>query len=163
LDLPELSHVIQYEPPDEAENYIHRAGRTGRAGGTGVAITLVNSMEKVALDRIARQYEIELEERITPSDEDVANVVSERLTALLEARLRDRDRLQSERSLRFTALARELADQEEELPIITMLLDDYYQQMLHAAAPQPSGETKPEQARKSAPRRGSRRRGGRKR
>ena len=49
LDIPELSYVIQYEPPDEVENYIHRAGRTGRAGATGVAVTLVNSMEKPAL------------------------------------------------------------------------------------------------------------------
>ena len=32
IDLPELSHVIQYEPPDDPEAYIHRAGRTGRAG-----------------------------------------------------------------------------------------------------------------------------------
>lgn len=163
LDLPELSHVIQYEPPDETENYIHRAGRTGRAGGTGVAISLVNSMEKVALDRIARQYEIELEERIIPSDEDVAAVVAERLTALLEARLRDRDKLQSERSQRFTALARELADQEEELPIITMLLDDYYQTMLHATTIQPANEIQPAQKNKSVSRRGNRRRIGRKR
>ena len=32
LDIPELSHVIQYEPPEDHEGYIHRAGRTGRAG-----------------------------------------------------------------------------------------------------------------------------------
>lgn len=163
LDIPELSHVIQYEPPDEAENYIHRAGRTGRAGATGVAVMLVNPMEKVMLDRIARQYEIELEERIIPSDEDVANVVAERLTALLEARLRDRDKLQAERSQRFTPLARELAEQEEELPIITMLLDDYYQKMLHPTVERPTGEAK--SAQKSQPKKwqGNRRRGGRRR
>jgi len=160
LDLPELSHVIQYEPPDETENYIHRAGRTGRAGGTGVAITLVNSMEKVMLDRIAKQYEIELEERTIPSDEDVAVVVAERLTALLEARLRNRDKLQSERSQRFTALARELADHEEELPIITMLLDDYYQKLLHPSAVQPSREDKVVEKKSSRPKRSNRRRSG---
>ena len=38
IDLPELSHVIQYEPPEDPEAYIHRAGRTGRAGGSGTAI-----------------------------------------------------------------------------------------------------------------------------
>ena len=32
LDIPERSHVIQYEPPEDPEGYIHRAGRTGRAG-----------------------------------------------------------------------------------------------------------------------------------
>jgi ATP-dependent RNA helicase DeaD len=159
LDIPELSYVIQYEPPDEVESYIHRAGRTGRAGATGVAVTLVNAMEKPLLDRIARQYEIDLEERTIPSDEDVAEVVAERLTALLEARLRDRDKLQAERSQRFIPLARELAEQEDELPIITMLLDDYYQKMLHPTVERPKGEARP--GRKSQPkkRRDNRRRG----
>ncbi len=163
LDIPELSYVIQYEPPDEVENYIHRAGRTGRAGAGGVAVTLVNAMEKPLLDRIARQFEIDIEERIIPSDEDVANVVAERLTALLEARLRDRDKLQAERSQRFIPLARELAEQEDELPIITMLLDDYYQKMLHPTVERPKGEARPD--RKSQPKRrpDNRRRSGKRR
>ncbi len=145
LDIPELSHVIQYEPPDEVENYIHRAGRTGRAGASGTAITLVNPAEKLALSRIARQYSIEMEERTIPTDEDVAAIVAERLTALLEARLRGRDRLQTERSRRFEPLARALAEAEDELPIITMLLDDTYQQLLHAPILPPGEENKPQQ------------------
>lgn len=161
LDIPELSYVIQYEPPDETENYIHRAGRTGRAGAGGVAVTLVNSMEKPLLDRIARHYEIELEERLIPSDEDVARVVAERLTALLEARLRERDKLQAERSQRFIPLARELAEQEDELPIITMLLDDTYQKMLHPSVERPAREARPARKSQSKKRPGNRRRGGR--
>jgi len=163
LDIPELTHIIQYEPPDEVENYIHRAGRTGRAGATGVAISLINSMEKTALDRIARHYKIELEELIIPSDEDVAEVVAERLTALLEARLRERDKLQTERSQRFEALARALAEEEDELPIITMLLDDYYQKMLHPTIERPTGEAKLAQKSQPQMRRTGRRPGGRRR
>jgi ATP-dependent RNA helicase DeaD len=140
LDIPSLSHVIQYEPPDETEAYIHRAGRTGRAGASGVAISLVNRAEKYDLDKIAKEFKIEFEERTIPSDADVEAVVAERTTALLEARLRQRDKLQTERSLRFAPLARSLAENEEELPIITMLLDDYYQQTLHAPVVQPSGK-----------------------
>ncbi|HLF88945.1 MAG TPA: C-terminal helicase domain-containing protein, partial [Anaerolineales bacterium] len=145
LDIPELSHVIQYEPPDELEAYIHRAGRTGRAGATGVAITLVSGTEKFALDRIAARYGIEMEERPLPSDEDVEAIVAQRLTVLLEARLRDRDKLQTERSQRFVPLARELAENVGELPLITMLLDDSYQQVLHA--PVVPLEEKPERSR----------------
>ena len=140
LDIPSLSHVIQYEPPEETEAYIHRAGRTGRAGASGVAISLVNRAEKYDLDKIAKEFKIEFEERTIPSDADVEAVVAERTTALLEARLRQRDKLQTERSLRFAPLARTLAENEEELPIITMLLDDYYQQTLHAPVVQPSGK-----------------------
>jgi len=99
-----------------------------------------------------------------PSDEDVADVVAERLTALLEARLRTRDKLQAERSQRFIPLARDLAEHEEELPIITMLLDDYYQKILHPTVEKPKGEKKPGQKGKSRKRRSSkRRRGGRQR
>ena len=140
LDIPSLSHVIQYEPPDELEAYIHRAGRTGRAGASGVAISLVNRLEMFTLNKIARTYSIPFEERTIPSDQDVAGVVSERTTALLEAHLRGRDKLQTERARRFTPLARSLAESEEELPIIAMLLDEYYQQTLHAPITIPSGK-----------------------
>ena len=139
LDIPNLSHVIQYEPPEEMEAYIHRAGRTGRAGASGVAISLVNKGERFTLDKIAKEYNLPLQERTIPSDEDVAAIVAERVTALLEARLRSRDKLASERSHRFEPLARSLAENEEESAIITMLLDDYYQQSLHAPAPRPTG------------------------
>jgi len=132
LDIPNLSHVFQMEPPDDVESYIHRAGRTGRAGESGTAITLVSMAEKTAIHLIAKYYSIEMLEKPIPSDEDVSDIVTQRLTALLESRLRTRDKLQTERSQRFSALARTLAENEDELPIITMLLDDHYQDLLHA-------------------------------
>jgi ATP-dependent RNA helicase DeaD len=147
IDLPDLSHVIIYEPPEHPELYIHRAGRTGRAGGSGVAISLVDAMEQMALSSIAKRYGIEMVEWPLPSDEDVQAIVAERVTVLLEARLRDRDRLQTERMQRFEPLAHDLSQSEEGLSLLTMLLDDYYQQTLHAsplreAAEEPSPEAK---------------------
>jgi ATP-dependent RNA helicase DeaD len=129
--------VFQYETPEDLEGYIHRAGRTGRAGAAGIAISLVSGTEKFELDRIAKRYSIEMQERPLPTDADVEAVVAERVTALLEARLRERDKLQTERSERFVPLARSLAENEDESAVIAMLLDDYYQQMLHAPLPQP--------------------------
>lgn len=149
LDVPELSHVIQFEPPEDPEAYIHRAGRTGRAGASGVAITLVNDMEVLELNRIARRFSIELEQRPLPTDEDVEAVVTQRLTTLLESRLRQRDRLLAERSRRFIPLARALAENEDESEIIAMLLDDHYQELLHAPQAQPPAQ--PEPARAAAP------------
>jgi ATP-dependent RNA helicase DeaD len=143
LDIPDLSHVIQYEPPEDLEGYIHRAGRTGRAGAAGVAISLVTDLEKMDLDRIAKRFSIDLQERPLPTPADVEAVVSERVTALLEARLRQRDKLLIERSQRFVPLGRSLADNEDESAIIAMLLDDYYQQTLHAPLPQPAGAPAP--------------------
>jgi len=156
LDIPDLSHVIQYEPPEDLEGYIHRAGRTSRAGATGVAISLVTAVEKLDLDRIAQRYSIDLQERPLPTDSDVEAIVTERLTALLEARLRERDRLQTERSQRFVPLARSLAENEDESAVMAMLLDDYYQQILHAPLPQPAEAAVPQKQSQSGPGRGRR-------
>lgn len=140
IDIPDLSHVFQYEPPEDPEAYIHRAGRTGRMGSSGVVISLVAEMERFKIQSIARFYTINMEERSLPGDEELERVVSERITALLEARLRGRDNIQIERMKRFAPLARNLAQSEEELAIITMLLDDYYQQSLHAPPVQPAAD-----------------------
>jgi ATP-dependent RNA helicase RhlE len=43
IDVPDISHVINFELPDDAENYVHRIGRTGRNGASGVAITLCDA------------------------------------------------------------------------------------------------------------------------
>ena len=134
LDIPELSHVVQYEPPEDPEGYVHRAGRTGRAGATGVALSLVTESESLTLDSIAKRYAIEFSQLPAPTDQDVQAVVTERVTSLLEAKLRDRDGLKTERSQRFVPLGRSLAENEDESALIAMLLDDYYQQTLHASA-----------------------------
>jgi ATP-dependent RNA helicase DeaD len=151
LDIPELSHVIQYEPPEDREGYIHRAGRTGRAGAVGVAISLVTELEKLNLKQIAKDYSIEMQERPLPTDADVEQIVSERVTALLEARLRQRDSLQKERSARFVPLGRSLAENEDESAIVAMLLDDYYQQTLHAAVVQPAETSQPAESQQPKP------------
>ncbi|MGD9317714.1 MAG: DEAD/DEAH box helicase [Anaerolineae bacterium] len=156
IDLPELSHVIIYEPPEDPELYIHRAGRTGRAGAGGVAISLVDVMEQMDLSRIAKRYGIEMQEWPLPGAEDVEAIVSERVTVLLEARLRDRDRLKIERMQRFEPLIHELSQTEEGLALLTMLLDDYYQQSLHAPPPQPP-EAQPTSGKQSEGRSGRRR------
>ena len=133
IDISDLSHVFQYEVPDDPELYIHRAGRTGRAGATGVAITLVGDFtEQVQLKRITKQYNIEFEERPSPDEAALARVVAERMTVRLEAQRRDRDKLQIERLQRFVPMVQELANDEEGVALMAMLLDDYYQQSLHA-------------------------------
>ncbi len=52
LDIEDISHVFNYHLPDDAEVYIHRIGRTGRAGKTGIAITLLSPREKRRLREV---------------------------------------------------------------------------------------------------------------
>lgn len=131
IDIPDLSHVIQFEPPEDPEQYIHRAGRTGRAGASGRAITLTDPLERLKLRRIGQQYSIEFEELPTPTDEDVAEEVGERATVLLENRLRHLDGLKRERLRRFRALVAKLSTDEEGRDILAMLVDDAYHQSAH--------------------------------
>ncbi|NSW54128.1 MAG: DEAD/DEAH box helicase [Anaerolineae bacterium] len=131
IDIPELSHVFQYEPPEDIELYIHRAGRTGRAGAAGTAVMLVNALEQRMVTRIGAFYKIEFEQLPLPEDEDVQSVVAQRLVGRLEARLRDRDRLQVERMQRMVPLVRELAEDEDGVALLAMLLDDDYHAWMH--------------------------------
>lgn len=54
IDVAGVSHVINFDPPRQAEDYVHRIGRTGRAGRSGVAITLARSHERHLLRGIER-------------------------------------------------------------------------------------------------------------
>jgi ATP-dependent RNA helicase DeaD len=150
IDIPALSHAILYEPPEDNEDYIHRAGRTGRAGAAGTAISLVNQLEARKLRTIAQRYEINMHEADLPSDEDVAAIVSERATALLEAKLRDRDKLQIERMKRFGPMLQTLIQTEHGQNLLAMLVDDFYHDALHRRAmPQEAQEKAQPRARKS--------------
>ncbi len=61
LDIPNVSHVINYDVPIHAEDYVHRIGRTGRAGREGTAIMLVTPAEKKAVDAIEKLIEKKIE------------------------------------------------------------------------------------------------------
>ncbi|MBN1452291.1 MAG: DEAD/DEAH box helicase, partial [Anaerolineales bacterium] len=54
LDINDISHVFNYDLPDDPEVYVHRVGRTGRAGKTGLAISLVTPREKRKLSGVER-------------------------------------------------------------------------------------------------------------
>ncbi len=131
IDVPDLSHVIQYEPPEELELYIHRAGRTGRAGASGKAILLVDVGERRKLTQIAAKYTIDFEELPLPDDEEIETLVAERLTSRLEALLRERDKLQVERMQRFIPLVESLVQEEDGPALLAMLLDDMYHEWMH--------------------------------
>ncbi len=63
LDIEGVTHVINYDIPQNTESYIHRIGRTGRAGGTGTAITFVNARQYDILRRIESGIRARIEKR----------------------------------------------------------------------------------------------------
>ena len=69
LDIDELPHVINFEIPHTPEDYVHRIGRTGRAGKTGVAVSLVSADEVRYLTDIEKLIKMRIEQVIVPGFE----------------------------------------------------------------------------------------------
>ncbi|WP_070972331.1 ATP-dependent RNA helicase SrmB [Vibrio sonorensis] len=63
IDLPDVSHVINYDMPRSADVYLHRIGRTARAGKKGNAVSIVEAHDQPMLDRVARYTKEEIKER----------------------------------------------------------------------------------------------------
>jgi ATP-dependent RNA helicase DeaD len=72
IDVGSVSHVINYDIPQDVESYVHRIGRTGRAGRNGVALTLVTPREMKQLRTIEEETGARLKARELPTLEEVA-------------------------------------------------------------------------------------------
>uniref|UniRef100_A0A4W3KDC2 Probable ATP-dependent RNA helicase DDX41 n=1 Tax=Callorhinchus milii TaxID=7868 RepID=A0A4W3KDC2_CALMI len=85
LDFPNIQHVINYDMPEEIENYVHRIGRTGRSGKTGIATTFINKAcdESVLMD--LKALLLEAKQKVPPvlqvlqtGDETMLDIEGER-------------------------------------------------------------------------------------
>ena len=82
LDIPDVTHVINYDVPNDPDAYIHRIGRTGRAGRKGLAITLITPRERRMLQIIERSGRTRIQREKLPT---LADVASRRLEAFRDA------------------------------------------------------------------------------
>jgi ATP-dependent RNA helicase DeaD len=71
IDVKEITHVINYELPDDTEVYTHRSGRTGRAGSTGVCMSIVHTKEMYKLRSIERLIQNKFNKSEVPSGKEV--------------------------------------------------------------------------------------------
>jgi ATP-dependent RNA helicase DeaD len=71
LDVTELSHVINYSLPDDPEVYIHRSGRTGRAGKSGISVTIINMKETGRLKQIEKLSRKKFERKMVPGGDEI--------------------------------------------------------------------------------------------
>jgi ATP-dependent RNA helicase RhlE len=74
IDVQGVSHVINFELPMEAETYVHRIGRTARAGKAGVAITFCDDSEKAIIERIQHLIQLELPKETYKGSPEAAGV-----------------------------------------------------------------------------------------
>ena len=71
LDVTNLSHIINYNLPDDIDTYVHRSGRTGRADKTGICISLVHQKEKHKIKAIEKQLGRPMERELIPTAQQV--------------------------------------------------------------------------------------------
>src|ERR1700744_299435 len=71
IDVKEITHVINYELPDDVEVYTHRSGRTGRAGSTGISLSIVHSREIGKLRQIEQMVQASFHKLEIPGGKDV--------------------------------------------------------------------------------------------
>jgi len=73
IDVKDLTHVINFDLPRQAEDYVHRIGRTGRAGASGIAISFASPADRQLVDRIERYTGAPLTQHVIPGLEPTAN------------------------------------------------------------------------------------------
>jgi ATP-dependent RNA helicase DeaD len=87
LDIDDVSHVINYDFPQDAEDYVHRIGRTGRAGKTGIAITLLTPAERGRQKDVIAYTRQPVQECTLPTVQDVQARREDRLVQKLSDQL----------------------------------------------------------------------------
>jgi ATP-dependent RNA helicase RhlE len=107
IDVPGISHVVNFDLPDEAESYVHRIGRTGRNGADGIAITLCDPEEASKLRQVERIIRVKLPIAATyldqPDPAPVKRDPSERAPAANDDRDSDNVRRTQGKPRRFGA------------------------------------------------------------
>ena len=71
LDISNLDYIVNYDVPQNHDDYIHRIGRTARAGNEGFAFTLVTPQDSHSFDNIKRQNKTKITQRNLPTDEEI--------------------------------------------------------------------------------------------
>ncbi|MBX3065298.1 MAG: DEAD/DEAH box helicase [Anaerolineae bacterium] len=105
LDVEHVSHVINYDIPLDPQSYVHRIGRTGRAGRTGIAITLLTPRERRLWQMIQRSANVPIQRLHLPT---IADVIARRREAFKEAL---RETITQNGLDQYRVMAEELSDE----------------------------------------------------
>ena len=115
LDIDNITHVVNFDVPSDSESYVHRIGRTGRAGNSGVALTFITPREFRQLKLIERSIKTKILRGTLPTDASVLERQREQIVSKMQTIL-EQDRYQ------------------DYLPIVATLEKDYDIQDIAAAA-----------------------------
>jgi ATP-dependent RNA helicase DeaD len=139
LDIERLSHVINWDLPNDRETYIHRIGRTGRAGRRGRAISLALPAERGRISQLSRSMERTLGSKISwmkvPSVKSVMKAVRSRIVAAVTAVIPEQEMLPEETQAALQPEAAEAAGPVEAAAPESAVSADAAEPVENAAAP----------------------------
>jgi len=128
IDVTDIPCVIQYEMPMEPDIYVHRAGRTARAGKTGVAWSVVSELEELAVKAIGRRFDLRFE-KVPPQKANIsADILLERCVAMLERAERDSSRAVRRSAEKLAESLPALVAEEGTRMGLALLLSQLYRQ-----------------------------------
>lgn len=134
IDIQDIPCVIQYEQPADPDVYVHRAGRTARAGKTGVAWSVVSDLEEIALKAIGRRFEIRFEKKPMFSREALDNLFAERCVTILERSAREANRAGRRLAEKMLPAAKMVAESESLQLSLAMMLSRLYREEFYGQA-----------------------------
>jgi ATP-dependent RNA helicase DeaD len=126
IDINGLTHVFMYDHPDDSEVYVHRSGRTARAGNSGQAISLVGLVEEIALKNTAQKHGIPFVKKALPDEKRLEDVIRERASVYLEQAYRGLKQSEKKGAERMIPLLDSLINSEDEKKVLGMILHQFY-------------------------------------
>jgi len=149
LDIPDVSHVINFDVPESTEAYIHRVGRTGRAGKGGSAITLISRREVRWIHSVERATKAKIQFKRLPTALDVNERRREMLKQIMSKAVVDEDAFQS-----YLEPVRELAEEYEAVDLAAAVLKLYAEETGRATTTNPENDDLSRLSSGPAPRQG---------
>ena len=124
IDVNNLSHVINYSLPQNPESYVHRVGRTGRAGNKGTAISFVTSSERRQLSFIKRISKAEITKKQLPDADKIITIKKKKIAEDIFTILQE-DKLDL-----YKEFAKILTDEMDPVDIVSALLKYKFSEQL---------------------------------
>ena len=121
IDVSNLTHVINYSIPQEAESYVHRIGRTGRAGHKGIAITFVTPREARTLAQIKRVTKTDIKRESIPNVSEIIEAKKEALIAYIDEIIKEEDYTS------YEELADKLLSERDAKHVVSSILRHFYE------------------------------------
>ncbi|MCF0216180.1 MAG: DEAD/DEAH box helicase [Fibrobacteraceae bacterium] len=126
IDIDHVSHVIVYDHPDDHEVYVHRSGRTARAGRSGLAISLITPVEEIELKQTAADFGINFIKKEPLTEQVIAEKVCARTREKLQKSNISLGQKDRERIGHFIPLVKEMANgSSDDQMLLAYLLDRY--------------------------------------